>query len=281
MQFLYPSEADTHRLLRFLLDKLSKSSSRRPRGNRKGRLSQGRSRNSEDEIGGSAITATVRQRLSLWQEEWKQSSSIDKETVKEKAERLRNEWTGSLVKTAEPTSKDELSALFSELLTAQEKSRALLVPRVLELNARNALKAALFNDLQFSHSNEETEDVLKDLGVGVQVVAASNRRGGFESSFLRAVKFADERDWNLPTRSHDVDSTVANGAEFGTSKSKRTHAAAGTAVSHEDGNFDSTFLEQEASSLSREADKVNHRQTLSPIVSKYFNRGFGSTFPLW
>lgn len=70
-----------------------------------------------------------------------------------------------------------------------------------------------------------------------------NRWGGFESSFLRVVKFVDERDWNLLICLYDVDSIVVNGVEFGMSKSKRIYVVVGIVVFYEDGNFDFMFLE--------------------------------------
>ncbi|KAL2611264.1 hypothetical protein R1flu_022956 [Riccia fluitans] len=163
-QFLYPSEADTHRLLRFLLDKLSQTTSAagRGRGARRARAA-GRI----DDFGGSKISGTVRHALTVCWDEANASTSLS--TGKEGRSEaslpgLRAELESSgpvdgvenVIEWGVPFRALPLRLASQRikkqppLLTLQAKPRSWLVPSILELNARNAEKSARLADAQLA-----------------------------------------------------------------------------------------------------------------------------------
>ncbi|KAL3682527.1 hypothetical protein R1sor_000549 [Riccia sorocarpa] len=165
-QFLYPSEADTHRLLRFLLDKLSQTTSAagRGRGARRARVA-GRI----DDFGGSKISGTVRHALTVCWDEANASASLS--SGKEVSGEAPSTGFRSELERRPSTSVDGVEKVIEwgvpfrvfplrlasqrskkqpPLLTLQAKPRSWLVPSVLELNARNAEKSARLADAQLA-----------------------------------------------------------------------------------------------------------------------------------
>ncbi|OAE23563.1 hypothetical protein AXG93_1877s1060 [Marchantia polymorpha subsp. ruderalis] len=164
-RFLYPSEADTHRLLRFLLDKLSQTSSAagRGRGARKGRAA---GRIGVDDFGGSKISATVRHALSVCWDEANSSGSVGdgKDDAQMPGFRVGGESFSGPIDSVEKVIEWGIPfracpiRLASQrvkkqppLITLQAKPRTYLVPSILELNSRSAEKSARLADAQLAH----------------------------------------------------------------------------------------------------------------------------------
>lgn len=164
MQFLYPSEADTHRLLRFLLDQLSQNPTTLGKGRSSGR--RGRAgRIGVDDFGGSKISGTVRLALGLcWDEA--NSSGDGKEnrfgvSKSDSGSRLSDSVGGGddeaiswgvpfrtcplRLSSARGTNKKQ-----PPLITIQAKPRAYLVPSILEMNSRSAEKSARLAEAQLA-----------------------------------------------------------------------------------------------------------------------------------
>ncbi|CAM6105502.1 unnamed protein product [Calypogeia fissa] len=165
-QFLYPSEADTHRLLRFLLDQLSQTPTSAGKGRSSGRRGRG-GRIGADDFGGSKISGTVRHALSLCWDEANNSALL----ADGKESTFGVQKSDSGLKLFEPIAGDEevrpwgvpfrtsSLRLFSArgtnkkqppLITIQAKPRVTLVPSVLELNSRTAEKSARLADAQLA-----------------------------------------------------------------------------------------------------------------------------------
>ncbi|CAK9867616.1 unnamed protein product [Sphagnum jensenii] len=147
-QFLYPSHTDTHRLLRFLLDQLSKTSSAPTPRTRKGRAEAQAPKLDK-------LSATVQQALVHWHASRHTAEGYDEVAnaglpFRTSALRLftGKNVVGNLVK--KPT-----------LVTLQAKPREWLLPSILELNARNAVRSAGLADAQLAQLLKQVEGTEK------------------------------------------------------------------------------------------------------------------------
>ncbi|CAM6038487.1 unnamed protein product [Sphagnum compactum] len=147
-QFLYPSHTDTHRLLRFLLDQLSKTSSAPTPRTRKGRAEAQAPKLDK-------LSATVQQALVHWHASRHTAEGYDEVAnaglpFRTSALRLSTgkNVVGNLVK--KPT-----------LVTLQAKPREWLLPSILELNAKNAVRSAGLADAQLAQLLKQVEGTEK------------------------------------------------------------------------------------------------------------------------
>jgi hypothetical protein len=148
LQFLYPSHTDTHRLLRFLLDQLSKTSSAPTPRTRKGRAEAQAPKLDK-------LSATVQQALVHWHASRHTAEGYDEVAnaglpFRTSALRLSTgkNVVGNLVK--KPT-----------LVTLQAKPREWLLPSILELNAKNAVRSAGLADAQLAQLLKQVEGTEK------------------------------------------------------------------------------------------------------------------------
>ncbi|XP_057826467.2 uncharacterized protein LOC131038148 isoform X1 [Cryptomeria japonica] len=188
-QFLYPSEEDAYKLLKFMLERVSKSSSTsKDRSRRRGRGSAaagGRSTGKEKNAG---IATIVRGALQKCMEESQQGLS-------------HNEVSPFRTCSLRLANSRNLSKKTPPLITLQAKPKAWLHSSVLELNAKNGLKGRIPKDL--GNCVEET-DAIKVVSHGFLEADSSCRsRFGKPSTdgyLVRSEKYID-RDW---VKSSDV-----------------------------------------------------------------------------
>lgn len=203
-QFLYPSEEETHKLLRFLLDNLSKSSID-GRGSRKGR--GGKFAN--EGISASKTLATAREALSHWLEEANENINSGTTGV------VGMENAGDLTVTSRlpfrtcpmrlASSNSAPGRKTPALITLQAKPKSCLIPSVLELNAKSALMSATLLDGQFTHLSREVQSLatgemgdVRVMGKGSLQEADNTAYDGAKSNFLsRVAMFSKEKDMML------------------------------------------------------------------------------------
>lgn len=136
-QFLYPSYKDTHKLLRFLLEKLSKSSSSSSSSSTQG----GRGRKPRTGVSGSGGGASTR--MSGVVREALTRAHGDSHTAERSVDSVTDllrfrtcDLRTSVVKTVEG-----VRQVKPTLVTLKAKSRQTVLPSLLELNAKNAIRA--------------------------------------------------------------------------------------------------------------------------------------------
>lgn len=130
-QFLYPSHKDTHKLLRFLLDKLSKSSATAsPSQGAKARRSRTFARSASTRMSGVVLDALTR-------------AHGDSHIAEVSASGLKDlsRFQTCLLRTSVVKTVEGVPVVKPTLVTLQTKPRQSLIPSLLELNAKNAVRA--------------------------------------------------------------------------------------------------------------------------------------------
>ncbi|KAG0585016.1 hypothetical protein KC19_3G250900 [Ceratodon purpureus] len=138
-QFLYPSHKDTHKLLRFLLDKLSKSSSSSSQGGRgrKARAGVLASGGASTRVSGVVREALTRAYGDAHTAEG--SGEVGRESLRFQSSVLRT----SSVKTVEG-----VRQVKPTLVTLKAKARHTILPSLLELNARSVIGAGADSEVE-------------------------------------------------------------------------------------------------------------------------------------
>lgn len=198
LQFLYPSEEESYKILHFLVDKLFKASGDAS-GGRKGRSR----RFANESISNSKTFAIAREALSHWLEDAKQNISSG---------------TSAGVGTEDPTSVPfrtcplRLASINAApgkktppLITLQAKPKSFLIPSVLELNIKNSLMSTALLRGQLSHLGLEARSVETGEMGNVRVIGKSLLQDLNISSYLdvessslsREAMFSNEKDMML------------------------------------------------------------------------------------
>eukprot|EP00250_Pteridium_aquilinum_P020523 c24848_g1_i1 orf=596-2230(-) len=200
LQFLYPSEEETHKLLRFLLDKISKSSGDAS-GGRKGRGN----RFASERISNSKTFTAAQGALFHWLEEAKQNTSsetsggVQKEDHVDLSAPIAVPFRTCPLRLASTNSAPGKKT--PALITLQAKPKSFLIPSVLELNTKNALMSATLLDGQLSHLSQEVRSVATEDTADVRVLEkgflqdsdSSSHLGVESSSLSRGAIFSKEK----------------------------------------------------------------------------------------
>lgn len=271
-QFLYPSDEETYKLLRFLLDHLSKSSSSdKERGSRKGRGSKF----TQEGITASKTLTVARHALSLWLEEAHRNieasalpqQGTDSSHAQSLAARVPFRTCPLRLATSNPVPGKKTPAL----ITLQAKPKSLLVPSVLELNVKNALHASTLLDGRLAHLAQGAQNSAAEGSGDFKLVShgslnvASNSDGTVHaahtsSSLLRAARFSKDRDMIL------LQGRILQGDSEGDSSNQGT-----TDSSDAQGDpwqRELTRLEEKLSALTKESTKLAREGTELDLTMK-------------
>ncbi|KAH9317197.1 hypothetical protein KI387_018966, partial [Taxus chinensis] len=241
-QFLYTSEEDTYKLLRFMLERASKSPLvSTGRGHRRGRAAAAAGGRFTGEENNTRVATAVRGALQRCVEEAEQDSNQDEvlpfRTCPLRLANARN-----------------LSKKTPSLITLQAKPKAWLCSSVLELNSKNSLKAASPKD--FGNCVEET-DVVKVVSHGfLEDDSSSTSRFGMPSTegyLVRSAKYSEERDWIKSLEAYQTKKEESQCQESG--KYVEDEAASVRSKDQENEKY-VRELEEKLSSLTAEASQM-------------------------
>eukprot|EP01018_Ginkgo_biloba_P023355 Gb_22399 [translate_table: standard] len=247
-QFLYPSEEITSKLLRFMLERVSKTPlSSRGRGHRRGRSAAGgRFTGEEDD---TRIATTVRSALHKWVEESNQGQGQDC-AIPFRTCPLR-------LANARKFSKKSPA-----LITLQAKPKTCLCPSVLEFNAKNALKAGTSTHLDVAVGETVGTKVVSHGSLQANVMPTGEYEMPSTGGYLsRSIKYSEERDW--------IKSLQAYRAEKEGSHSKTFDDDEENAVKNDDHKNENYIreLEENFSSLTTQASQPEAWRILSSFLN--------------